>query len=148
MRGLIEYCTAATQIDTNAANTPVGDVVIGNLADPSDRSSQFTYSDRDNYNAVQVTVRKTSAINGEISYFFGRVFGLGSVPSQVSSTAALLNNISGFHLPSNGSGKLGILPFALDKQTWEDLLGGGGTDNWRSTARVAKSVAAAMASER
>ena len=127
---LNRVCAGATVVDSNTGNATTGDVVIGNLADPSDRSSLMTYTNPDGYNSVQVTVRKTSAMNGEIPYFFGRVFGLGSAPGQASSTAALLNNISGFRMPADDSNMLGILPFALDKQTWDGLLAGGGSDNW------------------
>jgi hypothetical protein len=80
-------------------------------------------------NAVQVKVRKAATMNGEVPYFFARVLGLDSLATQATATAALLKNFSGFRIPEDGS-NLEVLPFALDKETWDDMLAGGGTDNW------------------
>ena len=37
--------------------------------------------------------------------------------------------IGGFRIPSDG-GNLGILPFALDEDTWNDLIAGNADDDW------------------
>ena len=41
-----------------------------------------------------------------------------------------LNNFKGFRAPSSGSGNLQMLPFALDKETWDEMMAGGGDDDW------------------
>jgi hypothetical protein len=121
--------TAAPSVDMNYGNAETGDVVVGYMADPKDSSCPIVYTDMNLANAVQVKVRKTATMNGEVPYFFARVLGLDSLATQATATAALLKNFSGFRIPEDGS-NLEVLPFALDKETWDDMLAGGGTDNW------------------
>jgi hypothetical protein len=61
---------------------------------------------------------------------------------SATATAAILSNFNSFKIPSN-SDTLGILPFALDKYTWDAMLagtvtagadGGLGTDLWSYTS--------------
>jgi hypothetical protein len=110
-----------------------GDVVVGNLNDFTNINAPITFTDPLRYNAVQVTVRRNSTRNGDVPFFFGRAMGLLGMGTQATATAALINNFKGFQAPSGG-GNLDILPFALDKETWDGLLAGGGTDNWRYTS--------------
>jgi hypothetical protein len=117
-------------VDLNYANLETGDVVVGYIADPFDPNSPMTYTDMNNANAVKVKVRKAATQNGEVPYFFARVLGLNSSASQAEATAALLKNFKGFKAPSNGD-KLAMLPFALDIETWNSMLAGGGTDSYR-----------------
>jgi Flp pilus assembly protein TadG len=84
-----------------------------------------------NYNAVQVRVRRSAEINGEVPTFFARVLGITSGAIQAQATAAFADNIVGFNEPTEGK-KLYILPFAIDKQTWDELVElGRGTDVWK-----------------
>jgi hypothetical protein len=104
---------------------------VGYLSNPSNPAVTLNSENPNQSNAVQVSVRKTLAsANGSVPFFFARVLGLTHQDMQVSATAALINNIGGFQSPTNG-GNIQILPFALDKQTWDDMLAGGGTDNWK-----------------
>jgi hypothetical protein len=48
------------------------------------------------------------------------VLGRDSISVEAIATAAILKNIKGFQTPSNGD-NLGILPFALDEPTWEEI---------------------------
>jgi Flp pilus assembly protein TadG len=122
--------TMAPVVDTNTSNSTSGDIVVGYLSNPSDPSAPLNTQYPNQSNAVQVQVRKTLAsANGGVPYFFARVLGLTSQDMQASATAALINNVGGFQTPSNG-GNIQILPFALDKETWDNLLAGGGDDNW------------------
>ena len=66
-------------------------------------------------------------MNGKVPYFFARILGLDSLATQATATAALLKNFSGFKIP-DGENNADVLPFALDKQTWDNMLAGGGTD--------------------
>lgn len=124
-----QYCALnkVTNQSPTLANT---DVTIGYLQNPSDPTQALsTTFDPYRVNAVTVTVRRTSDMNGEIPLFFAPVLGLRSISSGAQATAAFLNSFSGFQAPSDGS-NLMILPFALDQQTWNALLQGQGSDNW------------------
>jgi hypothetical protein len=123
-------CSSGPNVDLNYANSETGDVLVGYIADPLDPSCQMTYNDMNNANAVRVKVRKASTQNGEVPYFFARVLGLTSASTEANATAALIKNIKGFKAPSSGD-NLAILPFALDVETWNDMLAGNGSDNWR-----------------
>jgi hypothetical protein len=48
---------------------------------------------------------------------------------EAEATAALLTNITGFRTPPRGK-PIGLLPFALDEQTYEQMIDGNGTDVW------------------
>ena len=105
------------------------DVTVGYLANPFDPSSQLDPNSSNPPNAAQVRVRRTTDRNGEVPLFFARVLGFDTSAVEAQATAALLTSFRGFRVPSSGE-PLGILPFALDLQTWEDLLAGVGTDGW------------------
>jgi hypothetical protein len=106
------------------------------MADPTKPGSSITTAaDHNMYNAVQVTVRRNSSVNGQVPTFFGRAFGVLGENATATATAALLNNFGGFQAPSTngGTGNVMILPFALDKQTWDALQAGDtsvSTDTW------------------
>lgn len=122
-------------IDGNLSNTPSGDVVIGYLANDSQTTASMEFGDQNQFNAVQVTVQKTALRNGEVPLFFAHVWNQVGLSARGTATAALVNNFGGFAVPSDGS-NLQILPFALDEDTWNSLLAGSGTDNykWNATA--------------
>jgi hypothetical protein len=107
-----------------------GDVNIGYLSDPSDRNCAMDYSDPAKYNAVRVLIRRTAAMNGETPLFFARALGITSAADQREATAAFLNGFSGFEMPRDGT-NLGMMPFAMDEDTWNGMLAGTtGTDNF------------------
>jgi Flp pilus assembly protein TadG len=122
-------CLAIPTVDPNSSNSTAGDVVVGYLSNPSDRTQAFDFSDLNQSNAVQVTVQRTTAENGEVKLFFARIFGSDSYAVRATATAAMVNSFSGFQAPKDGT-NLEMLPFAIDKQTWDAMLAGGGTDNW------------------
>ena len=62
--------------------------------------------------------------------FFGKALGLHSMATEAVATAALLKNLNGFKKPTNGD-TINILPYALDKATWNAMLAGGGTDSYK-----------------
>lgn len=80
-------------------------------------------SDNDSlpFHAVRVAVKKNSQLNGEIPFFFGRIFGESGRALDASATAVLARNISGFTTPSNQNESLDVLPFALDLETWNTI---------------------------
>jgi uncharacterized membrane protein len=124
-----KVCSLGPSVDQNAGNSTSGDVVVGYLADPSDRTASMDFSDDDRANAVQVRVRRATGMNGEVHLFWGKIFGKNSQGVSATATAALLTNFGGFKMPASGN-NLGILPFALDEETWLAMLAGGGFDDW------------------
>jgi Flp pilus assembly protein TadG len=128
------------QIDTNSSNSPSGDVVFGYISDLGGSASNFQTGSTSVYNAVQVRVRKDASLNGQVPYFFARIFGLQGQSLKAQATAALVRDVGGFEMPANGS-NLDLLPFALDLQTYNSLMAGSGSDAWKWDAVNQKVVA-------
>lgn len=124
-----KVCNSAPAITQNVANSSTGDVVIGYMANPTQAGSTMTFGVVNQYNAVQVLVQRSGAKNGDVPYFFGGIFGVNGHAATAQATAAVLKNFSGFQAPSDGS-NTGILPYALDKQTWDAMLAGTGQDSF------------------
>jgi Flp pilus assembly protein TadG len=120
---------APLNLNSNPSNDPTGDVVFGYVSDLNGGGNNFDTANANFYNAVRVRVRKDSSTNGEVPYFFARVFGLQGQMLNAQATAAIVRDVKGFQLPADGS-NLEILPFALDLETWTDWMNGGGTDEW------------------
>lgn len=121
-------CGDAPTVDPNSSNHVDGDVVIGYLP-AGDYNAVMTFPSSDRYNAVQVLVRRTESQNGLVPHFFARVLGHDGIEASANATAAIGHEIGGFRIPEDGS-NLGMLPFSLDEDTWNDMLAGGGDDNW------------------
>ena len=105
------------------------DVTVGYIENPFDPNWQMQTQNINMLNAVTVRVRRQANQNGEVPLFFARLLGHDKVSLQASATAALLVNIKGLGTPGDGTNQ-GILPFALDEDTWNDMLAGGGDDEW------------------
>jgi len=101
------------------------DVEIGYLQ-PDDSITQTPTA----YVAVRTRIRKTEAENGLVPLYFAKVLGVSSADQVSEATAVFVNGISRFGEPSTGE-NLEMLPFALDKETWDALLDGTGDDNWK-----------------
>ena len=114
-----------------AADPELGqsDVTVGYIENPFDPNWQMQTSNINMFNAVNVRVRRHTDQNGEVPLFFARFLGHDFVQTQADATAAIIVNVRGFGTPNNGNNQ-GILPFALDEETWLDMLAGGGTDDW------------------
>jgi hypothetical protein len=117
-------------VDSNTSNDASGDVVFGYISDFTDPNCSLQTSDPSRYNAVRVRMYKNSSANGEVPYFFARVFGMTGQVLQTDATAAIVRDIGGFEAPADGS-NLQILPFALDIDTWNNLINGNSTDTYR-----------------
>jgi hypothetical protein len=120
------------QVLKSSPSLSSSDVVVGTLSNPQDPTCPLVPSGGSGIpNAVQVRVRRASDMNGEVSLFFAPVLGVDRVAAEASATAALINNISGWKIPADGS-NLDLLPFALDEDTWNNLVNSGvGSDNWK-----------------
>lgn len=90
--------------------------------------------------AVRVSVQKNAQSNGEVPFFFGKIFGDSGQDMTSSATSALAQSVNGFALPAGGNATLQLLPFALDESTWDALQSGCGSDNYRYDASLQKVV--------
>jgi Flp pilus assembly protein TadG len=125
-------------VDANADNDPDGDVVFGYISDFSNSQSAFQTGGAE-HNAVRVRVHKDSDSNGEVPYFFARIFGMEGQVLHAEATAGMIRDVRGFQVPADG-GNVEILPFALDLQSWQALVNGSGTDKYRWNAETGKVV--------
>lgn len=135
--GVAAQYAAANKVCGSSPSLSSSDVVIGYMADPSQPGTIQTGGDPNQYNAVQVTVRRNSSENGLVPSFFGKVFGVTGEATSATATAAFFNNFNGFGIPTalppgstQTSPALMFLPYALDQATWTALLGGTGSDDW------------------
>jgi len=120
----------AMSLNTNASNSPDGDVVLGYIANFKDAQCAFQTDGSNGYNAVKVRLRKDSTANGQVPYFFARIFGKHGQSLHTEAIAGLIRDVKGFQIPSSG-GNIGILPYTLDLQTWTPFVANSGTDNYR-----------------
>lgn len=104
------------------------DVQVGYFSDP--RHAVLSNDSSQPFFGVQTLVSRTAAKNGEIPFFFGKIFGDQGIPMQTSATAIMAQKISGFSLPPSSTKTLQILPFALDLQTWQSLFTGTVSDQY------------------
>ena len=105
------------------------DTEIGHLADFNDPAEPVDTSGSYRPNAARVIVRRTSNQNGQVPFFMASILGIDAASARAEATAALLTDFGGFRTPSGG-GNIDLLPFALDVDTWNDLLAGNASDNW------------------
>ncbi len=116
---------AGPQLSTNACNS---DIQVGYLTSLS--STSISSDSANPFYAVRATVTKNAQKNGEVPFFFGKIFGKSGQAMAVSATAAMSGNIAGFELPPGSAATLDILPFALDETTWNALQAGVGNDQY------------------
>jgi Flp pilus assembly protein TadG len=116
-------------LNTNSSNAPDGDVVFGYIEDFNNSQSPLQAGTPDTYNAVRVRLHKNANANGEVPYFFAKIFGLEGQMLTSEATAGIIRDIKGFQAPADGE-NLDILPYALDQTTWENLLNGNGSNNY------------------
>lgn len=131
---------ASNLVLASAPTLGQSDVRVGYLSNPFDPACIFTTVGSGVPNAVQVCVRRANDQNGEVPMFFAPVLGVDRVATEADATAVLINSIGGFQIPSDGS-NLNLLPFALDEETWQNLINNGvGSDNWKWDAEAKRVV--------
>ena len=116
-------------VTNSAPLLEMADFQVGYMGDMTQRNAPLDTSDPNNFNAVEVRLRRTAQTNGQVRTFFARALGIAGVDAQADARAIILRDIVGFEIPSDGS-NLNILPFALDVETWNALLAGSADDNW------------------
>jgi len=110
-------------VDLNSGNAPNGDIVIGYLADPSDPNCPLRFDNPALFNSVQVRVRKDAERNGVIATGFARIFGIQSMTSGARATATFQDGVVGYRVTEK-TGNAGLLPLALHRDIWNDLMNG------------------------
>jgi len=122
---------AAANRIANQSPTLSGDLGDIQLGAYSLASGNFSLTNRvADLNAVRVNLRRQSAINGEVPLFFSSFHGRESQALQSTATAALVSTISGFYVPGSEYHNLQMLPFALDLDTWTDMIAGNTPDTF------------------
>jgi hypothetical protein len=117
-------------VDSNPCNAPEGGIVFGYIADFSNSLSPFQTGSPNGYNAVRIRLDKDSSTNGEVPYYFAKVFGLDGQDLHTEAIAGLVHSMKGFQAPADGE-NLDILPYTLDLETWTSFIANNGSDNYR-----------------
>ncbi|MCA9265313.1 MAG: hypothetical protein KDA60_15740 [Planctomycetales bacterium] len=120
-REVVESSASLNQVLRESPAVADADVQLGYLANFADRNSPLDTSDTGKFNAIEVRIRKSENQNGQVPFFFARVFGLNGADAEASATAALVRNIRGFKTPSDGS-NLQILPFTFEDTAWTSMI--------------------------
>ena len=103
-------------VDLNSDNDPSGDIVIGQLANPSDPSESLdATSGTPNTVCVRVPL-SADGMNGPIQTFFARVLGVQTAEMSASAMATIW-------YPA-------LLPFATSEDNWNSLSTGGTGDDY------------------
>ena len=130
-RGAAENYTAANHvlgqslaIDWNSNNAPDGGIVVGYLADPTDRTSPLNFTNPFQFNTVQIRLRCDDTENNPITLGFANIFGISSADLFATATATAEDGIVGFEIPPSGNNPQ-VLPFALHETAWANLLSQG-----------------------
>ncbi len=124
--GFNDVISHSLVLDPNSGNDVDGDVVIGQIPD---FNGSMSFTDPALYNVVHIRARRDATRNGEVPLFFARILGFDSYGVHAEARAGVIKQIGGFKIPSDGSNQ-GILPFALDEDTWETILNGTADDQW------------------
>jgi hypothetical protein len=109
------------ELTANWDNVASGDIVIGELENPSDRSEQLSLWDSTQFNTVFVRVRRTNERRNPVPLFFARVMGIRS--ADVAAEAAAFfdsGHTVGFRATKDTN--VLLLPFAVDVNDWLDLI--------------------------
>jgi hypothetical protein len=108
-------------MDQNAGNSGGGDIVLGTLSSPWERTQVLDLSNPDTFNSVQVRTRRDEERNGAIALYFARIFGYQDSDGWAQATATYRDDVVGFRITEH-SGNVGLLPIALHIDRWNELL--------------------------
>ena len=122
-REYAEEYAGRNQVGKASPSLGDSDVVVGYRQDIFDRSEPLSLLDSNQSNTVYVRVRRSADQNGVVPLFFAPVLGFDHTSIEAEASAALMTSIKGFRIPP-GCENLPILPFALDKETWDKLRPG------------------------
>jgi Flp pilus assembly protein TadG len=120
-------------LDPNNGNNASGDIVVGYIANPSNRTSPLIPSGANTGNipnSVQVLVHRDNVRNGSLSLFFARILGINTWNLDATATATYQGGVTGFKIQTPGYATCKLLPYALDVNTWNNVVAGNGPDNF------------------
>ncbi len=117
-------CNDGPTLQTYGDDTDITEGYLAHLSEGSALSSDS----HNPFQAVRVRVQKTTQSNGRVPFFFGKIFGQTGQEMSVSATSAMAIQVKGFSAPPTSASGINLLPFALDLQTWNAMLNGGGSD--------------------
>ena len=118
-------------VDPNSSNGVDGDVVVGYLNNPQDYHEPLSFTNLDQFNTVQVRVRRTAANHGPVGLFFANVLGVREAEVGATAAATFKDGVVGFKVTPN-SGNAGLLPFTLQRDSWTHYItNGNGSDHWK-----------------
>jgi hypothetical protein len=124
MANLNSILKKAPDVDLNLANHTGGDIVLGRLNNPLDRSEVLdTNVHPSEYNSVSVLVRLDDIRNGRVPFFFGQIFGFQSKAMSARAVATAQNNVAGYRVTTT-SGNAQLMPFAVHRDSWNELIEG------------------------
>lgn len=108
-----------------------GDIEFGQALWNADSKQWVTNWGVSPHNAVRVFARRTAANDsGPLGLMFAPVIGVDELSLTTSATAALLPGV-GFRINSESLATIHVLPIALDVGSWEALMSGVGSDEFR-----------------
>jgi hypothetical protein len=118
------------EADLNDANDSEGDIVFGTYSSFGDPYGDMTPLAEGVANAVKVRLRQTTVRNGEVRFTLARLLGIDSKPLEVEAMASISSEIRGFYAPGEEWQTLNMLPFAVKREMWDDLIENGGQDQF------------------
>lgn len=80
------------------------------------------------YNLLEVTLHRQRSDNKALPLFFAPLLGQRDIEVSAKSVTVLEPGV-GFRVVPGSCGNAKVLPIAIDLGTWNNLLGGGGSDN-------------------
>jgi Flp pilus assembly protein TadG len=123
----------ALALDANISNASSGDIVVGYIANPSDRSSPLvptTVGSGNFPNVVQVTAHRDAVRNGVLPLFFARVLGITTWNVEATATASYQGGVVGFKYQNGSPTPCKLLPFTMQVDYWNQIVAGATEDNW------------------
>lgn len=127
-----EYATANLVINQSLAmdtGPQSQEIRTGYLADLNSGTEISSNTDLP-FMAVQVSISKSPDRNGQVPFFFGKIFGRTGQTMQSTATSVMAQSIKGFTLSTGSSQTLQLLPFALDLETWNQINDRCASDNY------------------
>ena len=116
----------ALRLDSNVANDPGGDIVVGRIDDPTSFTSQLDTTPTKKFNSVRTRVRRDASKNGSLRLFFGSLLGHSNQDLAATATATLEDNVNGFQMRPGKSLPCSLIPFTIDVHLWTNAP----TDPW------------------
>lgn len=130
-------------LDLNTANDSGGELVLGELTDPSNPKN-LSYGDPSKFNTTRIRINRNVSRNGQVPLFFARIWGVNGGDVSAVAQASFLTSFRGFRVPEPGAQdpppNLMMLPIAINEKVWKEAIAGQGQDDygWDSDKKQVK----------